>query len=640
MRIFILSLTIIKGFITPVFCQLADSPWPMYQHDAQHTGRSQYKGPEYPVLKWKYIYYPTILSYPEPVINKNGTIYTSGYELKAINLDGSILWSIPIRSFTPPTIGNDGTIYIGSTEKFCYAINPDGTEKWKFKTENTYVHSPSIGSDNTIYCGTGDYYYIPNEPVNLYAINNDGSEKWKYTLDNAYEVSTPLIGKDGELYFGGSFIVSPNFCFYAIKSDGSLQWTYQDSWPLSIATDGTLYFSSKYSTGALYQNGSKKWSINQGAIGDTSIGPERNIYFVSWYFSGVGFLYALNYTGTLTWTFPDQNNSYNFIDKPTIDTDGIIYVCSKSKIYAIKSDGKEKWQYSLNSEINTSPTIGFDGTIYVDTNNGLYAITEGADDTKSPVVHIISPKDNEEVSDSIFVQIEAKDEKVGIESVDIQFDDGQWENCETWSDYYNTNFFWYSMELKDYPDGVNIRLKARATDNSENKNIGYSDEITVIVKKATSTITQTPTLTITTTPTCTLTPTPTATTNDLYVNLKLNPLKGKYVKGDKTNILLDLKTPSYSLSADLYFVMLEQSTNSLYFAINWDNIPQPTISNIILPPDINISDFTLLDLILPCNKPPIRNYGKYYFGIAATKPGTLELLSDNSLSTVELLFSE
>ena len=34
--------------------QLADSAWPMFCHDAQHTGRSPYSGPEMPELKWRY----------------------------------------------------------------------------------------------------------------------------------------------------------------------------------------------------------------------------------------------------------------------------------------------------------------------------------------------------------------------------------------------------------------------------------------------------------------------------------------------------------------------------------------------------------------------------------------------------------
>ena len=48
----LLGLTI--PFEKPETAGLSDSPWPMLQHDPQHTGRSPYKGPETPELKWKY----------------------------------------------------------------------------------------------------------------------------------------------------------------------------------------------------------------------------------------------------------------------------------------------------------------------------------------------------------------------------------------------------------------------------------------------------------------------------------------------------------------------------------------------------------------------------------------------------------
>jgi len=31
-----------------------DSPWPMFRHDARHTGRSPYIGPAWPRLRWRY----------------------------------------------------------------------------------------------------------------------------------------------------------------------------------------------------------------------------------------------------------------------------------------------------------------------------------------------------------------------------------------------------------------------------------------------------------------------------------------------------------------------------------------------------------------------------------------------------------
>ena len=60
-----------------------------------------------------------------------------------------------------PAVGADGTIYVGSDDDNLYALNPNGTLKWKFSTGNWGV-SPAVGTDGTLYFGSLDY--------NLYAV--------------------------------------------------------------------------------------------------------------------------------------------------------------------------------------------------------------------------------------------------------------------------------------------------------------------------------------------------------------------------------------------------------------------------------------------------------------------------------------
>ena len=119
----------------PFIAQSTEAPWPAFQHNLKHTGRSPYVGPEIPILKWKY------------------------YVGKPI--------------FPSPSIGADGTVYIGSDKGRLYAIYPNGKRKWYFQAES-YVRSfPALNSsDGTIYAGTYLGY--------LYAVNPDGSLKWSF----------------------------------------------------------------------------------------------------------------------------------------------------------------------------------------------------------------------------------------------------------------------------------------------------------------------------------------------------------------------------------------------------------------------------------------------------------------------------
>ena len=102
-----------------------------------------------------------------------------------------------------PSVGSDGTIYIGSDDSRLYAINPDGSKKWAFKTGDQIRSSAAIDSDGVIYVGSNDN--------NLYAINPDGSKKWVFKTRGSVP-SSPTIGSDGTIY-----VASEDGYLYAIK---------------------------------------------------------------------------------------------------------------------------------------------------------------------------------------------------------------------------------------------------------------------------------------------------------------------------------------------------------------------------------------------------------------------------------------
>lgn len=100
-----------------------------------------------------------------PSIAPDGTIYTGDDILYAINPDGTKKWTFDPGKYIDidtksHAISADGTIYFGASYYdgrggYIYAVNPDGTEKWRHWTHNDVIYSsPSIGSDGTVYVGT------------------------------------------------------------------------------------------------------------------------------------------------------------------------------------------------------------------------------------------------------------------------------------------------------------------------------------------------------------------------------------------------------------------------------------------------------------------------------------------------------
>ena len=106
---------------------LADSPWPMYHHDPQSTGRSQYKGPRQGKIKWTFKPDSSAFIWPGIIIGPDSTVYFS-------------------------------TIYEKTRQgkkSFLYALNPDGALKWKYQFNdcNFSDYAPLIVTDGTIFLG-------------------------------------------------------------------------------------------------------------------------------------------------------------------------------------------------------------------------------------------------------------------------------------------------------------------------------------------------------------------------------------------------------------------------------------------------------------------------------------------------------
>ena len=80
--------------------------------------------------------------------------------LFALNPDtGKYKWGVGMPEIVgSPSVGKDGTIYVGSMDGKLHAIAPDGTEKWAVKTRGQLNSSPAIGADGTVYAMSDDGY--------------------------------------------------------------------------------------------------------------------------------------------------------------------------------------------------------------------------------------------------------------------------------------------------------------------------------------------------------------------------------------------------------------------------------------------------------------------------------------------------
>jgi len=362
------------GISSIITDSLMDSPWPMYCHDIRHTSRSPYNTADNPnEEKWQY---PTAdRAEGSPVIGDDGTIYIGSTALYAIYPNGTLRWKYDTIYYisAAPAIDEDGTIYFVAEfgARGLHALYPNGTLKWKYKTGNTGHSSPVIGGDGTIYFGS-DGSGSPPYSGWINAVYPNGTLKWRYKTEH-FVHSSPAIDEEGIVYCG-----SHDGYLYALYPNGTLKWKFKTSnWVTSgpsIADDGTIYFSSWNGyLYALYPNSTLKWKSKVGPGTTPIIGSDGTVYVGS---TKLHAIYPEN--GTVIWSFNLQQNEDIRIT-PCISADGIIYFgthignAEGGELIAVNPDGTERWRKMIATDhINSAPAIGENGTIYIGSSNDLY----------------------------------------------------------------------------------------------------------------------------------------------------------------------------------------------------------------------------------------------------------------------------
>jgi outer membrane protein assembly factor BamB len=211
-------------------------------------------------------------------------------------------------ALSPDTGSVEPTIYIGSFAGDLFAIHADGTEKWHLTLGSPdgprvgIASSPAIAGDGTIYVGFSNPALVGSEPAGgLEAVNPNGTEKWRYGPIGGVD-SSPSVGNDGTIYFG-----SYDHFFYAVKPNGTTKWALANvgevvSSPGFAPGGGVIYFGSRdHRLYAVEPNALLKWTFPTGGAVDSSpaIGSDGTVFVGS----GDHYLYAINPNGTLKWRF-------------------------------------------------------------------------------------------------------------------------------------------------------------------------------------------------------------------------------------------------------------------------------------------------------------------------------------------------
>jgi len=269
--------------------------------------------------------------------------------------DGQQVWSADLgatRVMASPTVGSDGTVYVGTAAGQLVAVSADGKINWTAQTGPAIKSAPAIGQDGTI--------YMPTSDGNMYAVSASGQVKWSFNFGEHLgptplltrdqqgpggggggasgigSGASPTIGSDGTVYIGAN-----NSNMYAVNPDGSLKWLFEAErelagiWttPVLSADGSTLYFGA-----------------NKGGV------------------------YALNTAdGSKRWQFPVYGSIYA---SSVLDKDGVLYTGTTIEhLYAVNAGtGEPMWDLDVHNQVWCAPSIRPDGTLIFADRGGIVQV--------------------------------------------------------------------------------------------------------------------------------------------------------------------------------------------------------------------------------------------------------------------------
>jgi outer membrane protein assembly factor BamB len=271
-----------------------------------------------------------------------------------------------------PVLADDGTILIGCSNDFVYALNSDGTLKWADSVGSQVWATGALGADGTSYFQTADSTVI--------ALRPDGSKRWEFFSEGGN--TAPVVGTDGTVY-----VINQTGTVYAIDPDsGSQKWTSTAigkpvTAPPAIDPSLNVLYVVDNETGVLQSinladgtGGSLQYTAGTDASGPV-VGADGTIYI-----GGEGKLSAIQPDGTPKWVFAPTMTGV--VSTPAITVDGYVYVLvvagkkrlalqGTDSLYAVNPDGTRRWACGLGEGISdpdfplSAPKIDANGFIYI-----------------------------------------------------------------------------------------------------------------------------------------------------------------------------------------------------------------------------------------------------------------------------------
>jgi hypothetical protein len=294
-------------------------------------------------------------------------------------------------------IGPNGTVFVTfRSDKHVFAINPDGSLRWKLDTGGDGLDVPVVGDDGTVY--VSDYLGIisddhgsPDQECHLYSIAAEGTLNW--SLSTGYTSGKPTIGTNNTIFFISSeapWITWPPWDdnwesithqLNAVSTDGTILWQVETrapimTWPVLDGNNNMYVGLRNGDLLSFYPEGNLNWSQALGCpIVSSPIVGNGKIYFLSY----DKFSYAYSIDGEQLWRRETVSEAYGGWPAAIAQDDSILIFNPEWMLEILEPEGTFRNRYKSSSPMKSTPVILDNGSVLLGARGGVFAMnTDGS----------------------------------------------------------------------------------------------------------------------------------------------------------------------------------------------------------------------------------------------------------------------
>ncbi|MEZ4410111.1 MAG: PQQ-binding-like beta-propeller repeat protein [Polyangiales bacterium] len=297
----------------------------------------------------------------------------------AARVSERVAWTFETDGGSPrhrPTVAPDGTVYVGDSAGYVYAVSREGRLRWVYDSARATGATAARANGGPIARGADGTLYVPVMPLGptpeVHALAPDGTLRWIHRSEaQGWTVAGPAVGPNGDVY-----VVRVGVVVEAISPEGVTRWMRAAEPSGASRSDvygEEIVFGPSRPGGpvdrfyaALYQ----RYRVFPGPIDVDQL------------------LYGFDLDGNVRMRAPTGGLSAAFGQRqgqPAVGPDGAVHVSGlviphgwSAQSFA-PEDGARRWIWT-GSPANTvsEPDVGPDGTVYV-THNGHAVVAIGPD---------------------------------------------------------------------------------------------------------------------------------------------------------------------------------------------------------------------------------------------------------------------